>query len=325
MRRTVIFILVFLTLVTLSCKTTRSTTNVINGVEDKDGKYPAVLSILMKSQDDRHYIEDINDEDWSGCTSSVISHNTLLTASHCLDGATHYDNNGKTSKDGGIISVKLDSGKIVKAKDFYINQKYLDYEEAEDESLALKYDVGIVVFEDHTFDGIRPLKISNQVVKEGTKVQLVGYSCRTEVGPGRDLDDPDRKSLRPLDVCKDVAKNRNGHIRRYGSSTVYENTLCPPDTLQVMTALKNANYNPEDRLDPIGTSSAQWFGDSGGPTLLYDNQNLIVAMPAIVIGDGEGDQMMTGTCNNTFNPEIIKWLKHINDTTDAVIPMDEIK
>ena len=315
---TVIFVFLI-----ISCKTNRSNINIINGIEDVNNKYPAVLSILMKAQDDEYYIEDINNENWSGCSSSVISHNTLLTASHCLVGATHSDNNGKTSKDGGIVRVKLDSGKMVKAKDFYINQKYLDYDEADDDFADSKYDVGIVVFEDHTFDGITPLKISNQVVKEGTKVQLVGYSCQTKVGSGRDLDDPEWEKPRPLDVCKDIANNRNGHIRRYGTSTVYKNTLCPPDTLQVMTSLKNANYNPEDRVDPIGLSSAQWFGDSGGPTLLYDNQNLIVAMPAIVVGTE--DLTMTGACNNTFNPEIIKWLKHINDTTDALIPMDEVK
>ena len=327
MRRTVIFILVFLTLVTLSCKTTRSTTNVINGVEDKDGKYPAVLNIFMKDIHSNEYSEDINSDDWSGCSSSVISSNTLLTAAHCVADAISHENGQRVKS--GEIKVKLPSGKLVKAKDFYANDKYLEYydnlEPDRDDESDLKYDVGIVVFEDNTFEGIPPLKISNKAVKEGDKLQLVGYSCQTKLGPAKEVDDPNRKILIPLDVCKDIGTDRNGHIRRYGTSVVRKNNRCPVDTIEIMTALANANYNPEDRVDPVGVSSAQWFGDSGGPTLLYDNQNLIVAMPAIVIGDGEGDQMMTGTCDNTFNPEIIKWLKHINDTTDAVIPMDEIK
>ncbi len=321
MRRSVLFILVFLTLVTLSCKTTRSTTNVINGVEDKDGKYPAVLNIFMKSIYNDEYSEDINSDDWAGCSSSVISANTLLTAAHCIDEA--ISNEDGQSVKSGEIKVKLPSGKLVKAKDFYANDKYLEYADRDsDDDTELKYDVGIVVFEDNTFEGIPPLKISNKDVKEGDKLQLVGYSCQTELGPGRELDDPDRMTPRPLDVCKDIGTDRNGHIRRYGTAVIRKNNRCPVDTIEIMTALANTNYNPEDRVDPVGASSAQWFGDSGGPALLYDNQNLIIAMGALVF---QQDTTMTGNCDNTFNSEVVEWLKRINDTTDAVIPMDEIR
>ena len=322
MKQSLSFVIVLISVFFLSCKSTGSMTNVINGIEDTDNRYPAVLTIFMKDIDARNYSEDIHSDDWSGCSSSVISHNTLLTASHCLTSVVYRDN-GKRKK--GEISVRLPSGKTLKAKEFYINETFFDLDESgkdEDVSKANSYDVGIVVFEDHTFDGITPLKISNRKVQVGDKLQLVGYSCQTKVGPGTDEDDPARDDLRPLDVCKNINNQENGHVRRYGTASVVANTEeCSEGNIELRSSLKNANYDPKDRVDPPGVNSASWFGDSGGPVLLYENQNLIVGMPSGIIADDN----TTGSCVTIFNPEIVEWLKHLNDTTDAIIPMDEIK
>ncbi len=73
--------------------------NIINGHEDVDNDYPAVLYIEI--------YEGGDDGIWN-CSSSVISHNTLLTAAHCLD-----------KKNIKVVKATLPSGEIVEAKAFF--------------------------------------------------------------------------------------------------------------------------------------------------------------------------------------------------------------
>ena len=46
---------------------------------------------------------------------------------------------------------------------------------------TMNYDVVIVVFNDHTFDGITTLSISNHKVVTNTELVLVGYGVPTDV------------------------------------------------------------------------------------------------------------------------------------------------
>ncbi len=168
---------------------------------------------------------------------------------------------------------------------FFANDKFLELDERNEES-AEEYDIGIVVFEDHTFEDISPLNISNHKVVENTELVLVGYGIPTDV----------------------------------------VNALCYDENIELVSYKQAAKANPKDRKYkeieiPIGAFVIPWAGDSGGPALLYDKQNLVV-------GVGSVEKQLNNfivACYTPFNSENVKWLKYINDTTAAIIPMDEIK
>ena len=77
---------------------------------------------------------------WLRCAGIVVSHNTLITTAHCIMGKafTYYQAGGKT---------------------FYSPIKYYSTASGEDK---LRYDVGVLIFPDHTFDNIRPLQIATK-------------------------------------------------------------------------------------------------------------------------------------------------------------------
>ncbi len=315
-----------------SCKTNRADSglNIINGIDDTDNKYPAVLRIITETIFSE---ESGSSSSHSGCSASVISHNTLLTASHCFYDALGDLAKYKSLKDVKIeIKTSLPSGKTVKTERFYSNDSFEKYNSMVDYTkeldtkayeylgLASHNDVGIVVFEDNTFSEITPLKISNQNVKEGTSVVIVGYAPRTDYKKITDNDDPDFGKFY-LDDFDDSDLQGLSIIRRYGSAVVQKNDRCVEENLSFKTHLKNASYDPKNRVDPVGVNSAVYCGDSGGPTLLSDNQNLIVGVTSYSLEDDS----YTESCEVTFNPDVVNWLNKINDTTDAVIPMDEIK
>ncbi len=193
MRRSVVFGCTILSMFVLSCKSSQSQVNIINGIEDVDNIYPAVLQIEVYGYED---------QDIGSCTSSVISHNTLITAAHCLE-----DENTKAK----AIKAKLPSKKVVEAKASYTNDKY-DYNKDDTDD----YDIGIVVFEDHTFDEIMPLKISNHDINKGTAVIIAGYACQTDVEVGEfDWE----KEVFPKKVVSKCDGN-DTDIRRYGLNVV---------------------------------------------------------------------------------------------------------
>ncbi len=311
-----------------SCKSDKTGSNpkIVNGIEDKNNLYPSVVLFSLYQETTKKTAEGISNSVVDGkCSASVISHNTLLTSAHCL----YYDTalpGGETVTD---ITVKLSSGKKVLAKSFYYNKTYIEYRdreggavgegnENEQENLkeASPYDIGVVVFDNNVFSDIKPLKISNRTLEKGTKLQLVGYAPETTIGETEDTE-----SITGTSVV--VFSKNDKKVRRYGTSNSIQTSVCANGMLGFKSPFKNAYIEEEKRIDPPGINSTTWYGDSGGPALLYDDQSLIVGVHSYI--DSVSNYKDLIGCDTTFSKDIVKWLKNINDTTDAVIPMDEIK
>ena len=309
--KTKILLSSLLILCCICCKTNSSETKILNGIEDRDNKYPNVLQIFTFTGEKKDFtLKEHKSRDWESCSSSVISHNTLLTAAHCIKDAIN-------TEDGtSAIKVRFTSPKDyfdydndvnyieqqLQAKAFYYNKKYTG-------TTDTNYDIGIVVFEDHSFDGIKPLKISNLAIKEGTKIQLVGYGANLHYEKGHGI---------MIELSNKIVK-----YPKYGTAIVTEHKHCPySKDIEILTVNQNLFENPKDRQDPEGTNSGAWVGDSGGPALLWDNQDLIVGIASY--GDPRNPKGLI-SCYTSINDNLVEWLKHINDTTDAFVPMDEIK
>ena len=297
---------VFLTLTVQSCKTSDSTPKIVNGIEDKDNKYPSVVRILV-------YEKDNIDKVMLGCSGSIISHNTIVTAAHCLRDISHDD------QEKLKIKVRLNSGKDIMAKGFYFHDKYEQIYQFSSIDATI-YDVGILVFEDHSFDGIPPVKISNYPLtvpgykRDDIKIQLVGFAGQTDYVETVDAESGKKQiSIVSVDTKDETSTN----IRRYGANTLKRSVVCPEEAFEIHTVAKNASLDPKNRVDPEGSSSVSWNGDSGGAVLLWKNQSLLVG----VISSGLTVQL---SCLASFHPGVVDWLKKINKDTDALIPLDEI-
>ena len=297
MRNSLIFALVCLPILILSCKTTSSNVMIINGLEDTDDMFPAVLYLKITSQDDEQFL----------CSSSVISHNTLVTASHC------FEHKPKS------IETILPSGTKVKAKAFFSNKNYFTYVNQGDKTTARKYDIGIVLFNDHTFDKVTPLKISGQNIESGTAIAIVGYACQTDVDKKPNTNTNKLEEVITQNQCQDF-------IRRYGFNVIHNrdktNRVCPDGNIEIFGLVKHAYCKDPSEYD--GICSTSWYGDSGGPAILFDTKSM--KSLNIIIGNtssaGVPFEGYITSCYTTFSPEIIEWLKKIHDSSDAVIPLD---
>ncbi len=311
-----------------SCKSISSKNYVGNGIEDNDNHYPAVLEIFSDTG------EGFDPE--NHCTSSVISHNTLLTASHCLaDIDQPSEGENCTIKSSKKVKVILPSGKEVFSKNYYLNTKFMNtyiktvcqdmYPNMTDQEFQtvhntnLRSDIAIVVFDDNTFSDISPLKISNKKVQVGDKVQLVGYAYPI-ILVDKSIYDGEVK-VKDEVAYNQIYDKKYEHVKRYGFTTVKENLFCGYELFEIGSPIENRAVNSPNKKDPPGVNATIELGDSGSPVLSYKNQNLILGLPSEKVRVNKEDH----TCILTFEKENIDWLKKINKETDAIIPLDEIK
>ena len=322
-----LFVILFIFSFT-SCKSASSKTYVGNGIEDTDNRYPAVLEIFSDTG------EGFDHE--NHCTSSVISHNTLLTASHCLaDIDQPSEGENCTIKSSKKVKVILPSGKEVFSKNYYLNTKFMNtyiktvcqdmYPNMTDQEFQtvrntnLRSDIAIIVFDDNTFSDISPLKISNKKVQVGDKVQLVGYAY-----PVIRVDKSiyyDKVKVKDEVGYNQIYDKKYEHVKRYGFTTVKDNLSCGDELFEIGAPVENRAINSPNKKDPLGVNATIELGDSGGPILSYKNQNLILGLPSEKIPVNGEDH----TCILTFEKENVDWFKKIDRETDAVIPLDGIE
>ena len=195
----------------------------------------------------------------ASCTASVVSHNTLLTAAHCVTDET---------EDGSLVPATIivaDYKISPDQKEFYrskyegarYNRLYKQaFEQAKGEKYgpSSPYDIAVVKFADNTFKDIVPLQIASQTVADNSTVISIGYGCKTEVKKDGiwytvDCDEKDSRSL-----------------KRWGYTTLTKSTFCPSTTIQVIQKNPTA-----DSLitNPTGMDVAINHGDSGGPLLQF--------------------------------------------------------
>lgn len=254
-----------------SCKTSGSRLNVMGG--DLTDDYPMVLQYELYSP------TFFNGEDYekSGCSSVVVSSNTLLTASHCI-----YE--GKWTPEGESsekafyyqkASVKVDGKTYVSSKikwhPLYV--RYASNLSEEDEKKGYDYyhrfDIAVIVFDDNPFLNIKPAVLVKSLPSENTSVRLVGFGPNT------------------WDKLEDDQWDWFKGEKSMGVTRVSKNKYCPEGSLEIRTPFD------EKKQDLILPSSAP--GDSGGPVFIEGSFKLvgIVSGPA---GDSENGDTDDVTC-----------------------------
>ena len=221
----IVFVVNGITLV--SCKSNDSEVEIINGVPTSD--YRRVVFMFLA--------------DKTACTATIISHNTILTAAHCLVGL-------KESNDRSIY-VQLGPERFAITEKYMYSSKY----EPNNRSTNM-HDVGVVVFDDNTFEGFSPLKIVNYHPQPADKVILVGFGCFTKT------------QLQPDGNRVVVCDAEAGYSKRVGKNHIYDKVQgdrCTPGMIQVNQQYAHVD---SDSSRPTGEDAIMWLLDSGGPLLL---------------------------------------------------------
>ena len=218
-----------------ACKSRDSDPLISNGIPTSD--YKRVVFIGL-------------DDGW-GCTGTIISDNTVLTAAHCLEVGTQKRK---------LVDIYLnDRGNtILSSKKFLYNA---DIKEAiyggHGENII--YDIGVVVFDGVPFKGFSSLKIKDYHFKASDRILMVGYGCYTK----KDTDKQGKKIVN----CDD---SRRIH-KRYGKNHIYDPVKdkttgsCYPEMIQVN---QQVAFTDDESNSPTGEDTMMWKVDSGGPLFL---------------------------------------------------------
>ena len=251
-----IFLLNITLISLLSCKTTKSETNVINGLNADNEAFQVVLIVYTNV-----------DKSAGICTGSVISHNKVLTAANCVI---------PKRKTLAVLFQTLNEDESITAHE----QKVLSYTVHDrfniDDPSTFPYNLAILNLPAGTFDATPPLELVNQRPEEGTNVFLVGYGCFTTKERKVHLKKIDASTFdHPLDVVeKIVCKSKDPSTyfnRRIGENNITKSTLCPSNMIQVNQLQKQVDTNIKT---PTGTDAAPSTGDAGGP--LFKPTGLII-------------------------------------------------
>ncbi len=93
----------------------------------------------------RQMFEIINNDLGSAsktCSAAIISHNMLLTAAHCV-------------QQKKIVKLRLEDGRTLSSFNIFTSVASIA------SARKFNYDVAIVIFDDHSFDGFTPLKLAS--------------------------------------------------------------------------------------------------------------------------------------------------------------------
>lgn len=267
-----LILICLLSLTFLQCTKLGSDIKVTNGIKANYDKWADPIErlyITLSKKDEK------GNEQSTACTASVVSHNTVLTASHCVLGA-------KTIKVLIFNKEELKSNYISAIK-FY---KHSSYNLGNDgnANATSTYDVAIVIFPDNTFKDILPLEISSTNVPVGSSVMLIGYGCytlkQTEQLPWQYTPWGQRYGGGTQDLVQ--CDNNKWLDKRYGFNTVANTDFCYHGMIQVNEKQVKVDSGIED---PTGKDVSAGPGDSGGPLLAKLSSNYaIVGVASYVNG-----------------------------------------
>lgn len=293
-KRSVKLILVcFLSLTFLQCRKLDSDIKVTNGIKVNYDKWADPIERLYL------YKKNANGNELEGaCTASIVSHNTVLTASHCVLGV-------KTIKVLIFNREKLKSNYISAIK-FYKHSSYNRGNDGKANTTSV-YDVAVVIFPDNTFKDVKPLEISSTNVPVGSSVMLIGYGCYTlkqiEQLPWIYTPWGQRYGGGTRDLVR--CDNSRWFDKRYGFNTVANTDFCLNGMVQVNEKQVKVD---SDIQDPTGKDVSASSGDSGGPLLAKLGSNYsIVGVASYVNGLYEnGKQSCYANPLNASNIQFFK-------------------
>ena len=257
----VLLSLIMMMMMLVGCSQNQSEIKVINGIETSD--YPAVLQLTIGSGPGS-----------GGCSSGVIAHNTLLTAAHCLEDI----------RSAAELSVRLSGSNKVIAKKYSYNKQF----SSKNIDVTGGYDIAIVVFDDHTFDGIEPLTVEDKMPSAGTQVRLVGYGCKTyKTGEDSYYGYGFNYSS---NILQDLLGSLGGYdrfatieceysdssfVKRTGTTKVVDRSYCAANMLELKQLKAKVDA---DISNPTGEDVDTAPGDSGSPVLLESDHTKIVGI-----------------------------------------------
>ena len=261
-----------------SCKSGSSDVMITNGIPTSE-YYRVVLLII----DNRF-----------GCTGTIISHNTVLTAAHCL---------AKVSKENPevVLNFERSSSVIALSTDKYMaNVDSSSFLNATDHDDIYVRDIGVVVFPDNTFVGVPTLKIKDYNVSPQDRVLMVGYGTYTTTTTNED----GRKVV--------VIDTSRPFVKRYGRNHIYDSNRdksvasCASGMIQVNQQLA---FSDSDSTTPTGEDTIMWLIDSGGPLFLdsYDTVDKIIGVASYASEDYVDGRY--GCYVSVSHPDNIKFLK----------------
>ena len=303
MRKTCIsIIMVLLCICSLSCKQkTSSSPKIINGLPGEGmEEFNSVVQIWYKLNKQQN---ENGEYSYSYCTSSVLSHNTILTAAHCL------------KKD--ILEIKaffFDSDMNVKySADAITWNIHPNFHLDKDGHLdnTSENDVALILFPDNAFSDVTtPLTIAPNYPKPGTQSWSIGYGCETY----KDTEETEQIDFwgqpRKIKINKAKCKENDGTNKgkRYGTNTVTYGG-CPTKN---MVAVRKTTSQADDEIDdPTGKDVVTTPGDSGGPLLIKDHGSPNEYLIAGVTSGGSKEYGYQNSCyaspiyNESFFKEIV--------------------
>ena len=133
----------------------RSHTKLVNGQVIGTDVAPAAIRISSELPSKNGTVGLHN---YAKCTASWVSHNTVMTAAHCI-----------TENGLALPKVSIDdgTGKGLETTKVYPNANYDDR--------SAGYDVALLVFPDNSIDESKAAKMASSTPKVGDTITIIGY------------------------------------------------------------------------------------------------------------------------------------------------------
>lgn len=248
-----LFILNLLLLCFISCKTYDSDPKIINGIYVDDKLFPVALLIYNN-----------NNDSLGVCTATIISDNTALTAAHCLvPQRKSYIIEFDVSYSDGTIT-----GYEASPLYYSVHKKF-----KKNDISTYVYDIATLTFKPNTFEGIKPLQISQSTAQNNSTVFLAGYGCFTtkkEIRILKKIHPITRKATILSDdllVCEENPDLNSNVHKRIGENVTVKPEGCPSGMIQINQVKNRVDSSIKN---PTGEDSSPSPGDSGGPLFKKD-------------------------------------------------------
>lgn len=186
------------------------------------------------------YVRYLSIDNSSMCTGTFIKKNLFLTAAHCVKGSSY-------------LSVRVKDGHYVYPSRVEYNLDWI----TTDRNGVNEHDTALLWFSSDVSSAVMPICRNNASV--GDKFVLVGYGCN----------DFTNLTQEQWQECTGNGRNK----KRQGTNIIKTITDAGVITF-TGSAFSSGDYPSDSPTNGTGTNSASGPGDSGGPLLIKNGNNL---------------------------------------------------